>query len=285
MTPIKQTFFILFLLTLFSCKTTKNVDKQTNLLSKHVNNDSIFLSANFPLLIIENNYLLLPHACQPDSNYNFGGFANLAKNTFSSDSLISIGSKGIQIQKIKDAFCLQGECNGNQIALQLTNKEPKGILIDAFINTVNTNFLKLDLLDYRKFSPEERLLFQPKEFYVVDTYTDSTENYFIQVSGNGYMQENEWFLYNEIKWRFAQKINHSITFFQWQTINTTSTNLPSPLFLLKESNNFRLGWYHGVGICCPQASSAWINNFNVDNKKIIIKEGSRFFGGLGQPCD
>jgi len=104
----------------------------------------------------------------------------------------------------------------------------------------------------------------------------------IQVSGYGYVQENEWPIHEVIKWRMIKE--GKIT--AWQLLDIpASTNLPGPYLFIKDSGKELLIWYHRVGICCPSDSRVWTTSITYENEKLIALRGRVYRGGLGQPCD
>ena len=248
---------------------------------------SIFV--DYPLLVIENCHALWPVRCQNELPNSAADLLQDAYDTLKTHKLVSIGEKGVQPQILKEATCMQGECGGNQVAFKLDSEECSGILIDKRAVTAHDNFRPMQEIS---FSEVEKLTDQhipAKDFLAAAYYINADSNTLIQVIGTGYVQENDWPLYTQIRWVIYQKSNSG----PWMTFNPkgysidfSSTNLPKPLSLSYKNSRFRVVWYHGAGLCCPSDSKAWITEVQtLPYSYSYHQSGKMYKGGLGQPCD
>lgn len=250
--------------------------------------DSVFedISNDYPMMFIENSGALWQENCDP-STYQID--TTLVKKVYDflgSKALISIGTKGIQSQKIVKPYCMSGECGNSQIAFNLLNHECLGVLV------AKDFLLKNDTLEFLQiFNPLElkNEITRPKEIDSNQTnvfYSDTTQEFLIQLTANEVIQENDWPFFSNLRWRFIKWTANGWRFYKFQNINFTSTNLPKPLAIVFNKIETRIIWYEEEGICCPSYSYIWISRIKKDStNKITFEDSKTFPGGIGQPCD
>lgn len=289
---IRFTCITLLVITCLGCSEDKPEENQiyepiTQELDTAINIDSIVIpqdttlidsvitpSWDLPIMVIEACGVLWDKECYPDSNYS-ASYIDSVYQYLNSDSLISIGTKGVQPQELDSVFCIRGECGGSQLALATSNPECFGVLVGKeFLK--NSNYTPI-IQSLTSINPEEHEWQRDTNYYGYAHFHTADTSITLEMRSQGFEQENGWPIYTSIEW----KLNGTSDSEKWNSLEMSTTNFPTPMGVIQNENSKRILWWQGEGICCPSSSSTWVTQIDSTG----FTDGKRWKGGLGQPCD
>lgn len=282
---------------------------------KKLTNQSVETVSNYPILLIQNCGALLPKKCELDVVINSDSVLQSVGNYFKNDSLISVGSKGILRQKLKEVFCMSGECHGNQLALKLKQEECFGVLMSVATydalgpftyvkrnkveNLIDTGLLrKLQLDSVKQFlqgKMYERSQFKRASSCNSRIFTNPTSTFVVQKAFFEYLEEGENFAedaYYEGD-RFQSEYSRLLVKKEDKWISlpwTVSTEpygywQPDVVAVSLKGDTLSQILYQSEGICCPSKSSLTLTTSVLSKDSLIHKVLFETSAGLGQPCD
>lgn len=256
--------------------------------STKVTEESNTTELDFPLLVIENCGALWRKECQLDSAIKYHEIVALAQEFYAKEPLVSIGTKGVIAQEIRQAYCMRGECGGHQVALALSAKECLGVLAPARIISELGDFKPLIPIEGIGLTAPMGLPKADSSFLESIHYVDADTSFGFQLAGKGYIQENQWPMFKDTYLRIiAKKAGVWTSVSSWQSIDLKNvTTLVRPIAFTLKENSCHLIWWARGGICCPSASQTWLSKIEmIDDAKLRIENGEKYLGGFGQPCD
>ena len=268
----------------------------------------------YPILLIQNCAALIPYSCFLEDGINQDSIKSELQSYFKQDSLISIGAGGVIKQGIGEIFCMHGECNGNQLAIELRKRECFGVLMgEKTISALGTfhyvkriekeklatsllPLLQLDSLNkviqkrMNELSKLTRASNCNHRFYIDDSMkfvvqraffehvqkgTNSEDDFYYQ--GETYQTEySRTLLYKDGKWIKFPWVVTSEPWGFWQR--------EAIAYSLKGDSLSRV-LYQSQGICCPSESTLELEIAKVSGDSLLVLESFKQEAGLGQPCD
>jgi len=257
-----------------------------------------------PLLVVEKNNVVWAEKCTDGALPEDAGIR--ATTAIGTAGLTFVGNGRVADVTLGEAFCVEGECKATQVALPLAtggDAEAAGVILpSSVIGKADIHALELAVIEGADSYGDGRLVaglrtalpecgapgksaLPEGSIWDCRTYRVNRGTFGVQVMGIGVLQENQYPLYETVRFRLLEKEKKSPEWKPgpWQEqLRGKGTRLPSPVAVLAGAKTVtRVVWLRQIGICCPSESSAWITE--VGAKK--IREGAVVEGGLGQPCD
>lgn len=257
-----------------------------------------------PLLVVEKNNVIWAEKCEGGMLPDEAGLRATA--LVGTSGLQFVGNGRVAEVSLGEAFCLQGECGAAQVGLPLTTggeADAAGVVLPpALVGKATIHPLELAVVEGNDSYGDGRLVaglrtalpecgapakgeLPEGSIWDCRTYRVNRGIFGVQVMGIGVIQENQYPLYETVRFRVLEKDKKTP---EWnpgpwhaQALGKGS-RLPGPVAILDGGKApTRVVWLRQIGICCPSESSAWLTD--VGSKK--IREGAVHEAGYGQPCD
>ena len=272
------------------------------------NNDSIQIdtitqisptSWKGPLLLISNNEAaILKTYDSLGDTLSLTDNVNWLKKYLNSDTLISIGRNGVQVQQFFEAIVKNpnGDCN-RQVVLTLKHQEIKGLLAaKTFLQSHSIQFFdhqesgKLNFIQNRREQAFYNSIFRinknSSNFDSHNYYITNDENFIIEKRGkvsrmyNAELEE-EHLLYLNDEYRIAYKTQNNWLVSNW-SFGLSNMNSPEPIMSCFGNEEILIIWGFSEGMGDYQMKACRID---LSSKIPVFEYGSKMQAYIGLGCD